>query len=160
MLRRHPPDVASRFPTPAHPRLIGIPAACRAPPTVMAPTLAVPMKKTISTEKLHALRKAPEGFLLIDVLGKEEFAKDHIPGARNVPLDTVDFAKVVADRAGGSKTRRVVLYGRGNACPVSAKAVRLLAAANFTHVVEYEGGLAAWNESKRARLAHASKTPG
>ncbi len=111
------------------------------------------MKKTISTEKLHTLRKGTDGFVLIDLLGKDEFAKDHIPGARNVPADTPDFAKAVADKAAGSKTRRIVLYGRGNACELSAKACRLLTNANFTNVVDYEGGLAAWNESKRARLA-------
>lgn len=116
------------------------------------------MKKTISTEKLQQLRKGHEGFLLLDVLGKDAFDKDHIPGARNVPIDTPDFAKAVAEKAAGSKTRRVVLYSQGGDCPAAAQGVRMLAAANFTHVVHYEGGLAAWNESKRARAA-AKKTP-
>jgi rhodanese-related sulfurtransferase len=115
------------------------------------------MKKTISTEKLHTLRNGTERFLLIDLLGKDEFAKDHIPGARNVPADTPEFAKAIADKAAGSKTRRMVLYGRGNGCELSAKACRLLTTANFTHVIDYEGGLAAWNESKRARLAARAK---
>jgi phage shock protein E len=115
------------------------------------------MKKTITTEKLHSLRKGTDGFLLLDVLGKDEFAKDHIPGARNVPLETVDFAKAVAEKAAGSKTRRVVVYSRGTQCDAAARAARLLTGANFTNVVEYQGGLAAWNESKAARLAANAK---
>jgi rhodanese-related sulfurtransferase len=115
------------------------------------------MKKTISTEKLRQLRKGTEGFLLIDVVGKEDFAKDHIPGARNVPLETPDFAKAVAEKAAGSKTKRVVLYGAGGSSDASAKACKLLVTANFTNVVEYEGGLAAWNESKTARASDRTK---
>ena len=129
------------------------------------------MKKKISTEQLQALRKGSEGFLLVDVLGKEAFAVDHIPGARNVavplekivgrtrnvPLDTEDFAKAVAEKAAGSRSRRVVLYCGGPDCDLSSKAVSLLVKGGFTNVFEYEGGLAAWNESKRARLARNAK---
>ena len=118
------------------------------------------MKKTISTEKLQSLRKGTEGFVLIDVLTKADFDKDHIPGARNVPLDTSDFAKEVAEKAAGSKSKRVVLYCSGPASDASAKAARLLVDAGFTNVIQYEGGLASWNESKRARLARNAKTTG
>jgi rhodanese-related sulfurtransferase len=115
------------------------------------------MKKTISTEKLQLLRKGSEGFLLVDVLDRDAFAKDHIPGARNVPLDTVDFVKAVADKASGSKSRRVVVYCGGPECTAAAKAANLLVRDGFTNVVQYEGGLASWNESKRARLARTAK---
>jgi len=113
--------------------------------------------KTISTEKLQLLRKGNEGFLLIDVLDKAAFELDHIAGARNVPLATVGFPQVVADRNAGSRTRRVVLYGAGTHCDAAGKAAQLLAEDGFTNVVLYEGGLAAWNESSRARLVRAAK---
>lgn len=115
------------------------------------------MKKTITTEKLQSLRQSAEGFLLVDVLSKEQFAQDHIPGARNVPLDTANFAKVVAEKAAGSKSRKVVLYSTGPSCEASSKGVKLLVDGGFTNVIEYEGGLASWNESKRARLAQRAK---
>jgi rhodanese-related sulfurtransferase len=115
------------------------------------------IKKTITTEKLQGLRKGNVGFLLIDVLAKAAFAKDHIPGAYNVPLDTPDFAKAVAVKAAGSKGRRVVLYCSGPDCDASSKGARLLVEGGFTDVHEYEGGIAAWNESKQARLARNAK---
>lgn len=113
------------------------------------------MKKTISTEKLQTLRRGHEGFLLIDVLSKDDFAKDHIPGARNVPITEDDFAHAVATKASGSRTRKMVLYCAGPHCDASTKAVAMLAAKGFTNVSEYEGGLAEWNEHKHARLAKA-----
>lgn len=116
------------------------------------------MAKTISTEKLQTLRKSAEGFLLIDVTSKESFDKDHIPGARNVPLDSDDFAAAVAEKASGSKARKVVLYCSGPDCDASTKAVKKLMTGGFTSIIEYEGGLAAWNESKKARLARNAKT--
>jgi len=109
------------------------------------------MIKTISTEKLRSLRKSTEGFLLIDVLSKERFDKDHIPGARNVPLDSKDFLQAVAQKASGSKNRKVVLYCGGPECDASSKAAQMLVAGGFTKVLEYEGGLASWNESQGSR---------
>ena len=115
------------------------------------------MTKTITTEKLQSLRKGTGGFLLIDVTSKESFDKDHIPGARSVPLDCVDFAGAVAEKASGSKARKVVLYASGPDSDQSSKAAKKLATNGFTDVVDYAGGLSAWNESKRARLARTAK---
>ena len=115
------------------------------------------MTKTITTEKLQSLRKGAEGFLLIDVLPKADFDKDHIPGARNVPLDSQDFAGAVAEKASGSKARKVVLYCAGPQCDASSKAAKMLMASGFTSVIKYEGGLASWNESKKARQANRAK---
>lgn len=115
------------------------------------------MKKTITTEKLQTLRKSAEGFLLIDVVAKEGFDKDHIPGARNVPLASADFVRTVALKASGSKTRKVVLYCDNDKCDASSKAVQMLVDDGFTNVIEYEGGLSSWNESKKARRAKAAE---
>lgn len=116
------------------------------------------MAKTISTEKLQTLRKNATGFLLIDVTSKESFEKDHIPGARSVPLEEGDFAAAVAEKASGSKGRKIVLYCSGSGCDASTKAMKKLIDDGFTSVLAYEGGLAAWNASKQARLARAAKT--
>lgn len=113
--------------------------------------------KTISTDKLKSLRKSNEGFLLIDVLSKEGFDKDHIPGARNVPLDSSDFVKAVELKASGSRTRKVVLYCGSPECDASSKAAQMLVDGGFTDVHEYEGGLSTWNEHKKARVPLGTK---
>jgi rhodanese-related sulfurtransferase len=116
------------------------------------------MLKTITTEKLQLLRKGNEGFLLIDVLSAAQFEQDHIPGARSVPLDTADFAEVVAQKASGGRGRRVVLYGSGQDSDASAKAAAMLVASGFTNVFDYRGGLASWNASKAARRSTGTRT--
>lgn len=49
-----------------------------------------------------------------------------------MPFGTAGFAAAVADKAAGSKARKVVLYGCG-------------------------GGMLSWHESQRARLAVRTK---
>jgi rhodanese-related sulfurtransferase len=50
-----------------------------------------------------------------------------------------------------------VLYGAGPGCDAAGEAVQKLVTGGFTNVIEYDGGLAAWNESKRARVARAGR---
>lgn len=114
--------------------------------------------KTISTDKLKSLRKSSGGFLLIDVTSREAFDKDHIPGARSVPLGSEDFVEAVRQTASGSRTRKIVLYCAGPQCDASAKAARLLVDGGFTDVLDYEGGLSSWNENKNARTPLRSKS--
>ena len=47
-----------------------------------------------------------EGAVLIDVLPEQEFAEEHLPGARNVPLKTL-AADAVADL---ERDRPVIAY--------------------------------------------------
>lgn len=118
------------------------------------------MLKTITTDRLHALRKSAEGFLLIDVSPKAAFDADHIPGARNVPIDVDDDAGFVAGvmlKASGSRTRKVVVYCAGPACDASSHGARLLVAAGFTSVLEYEDGLAGWATRKASAPRIAGK---
>ena len=79
------------------------------------------------------------------------------PGARNVPLDTDDFVDGVVQKASGSKIRKVVLYCASPTCDASTQAATLLITAGFTNVIEYEGGLSAWN-TKKAATPRASST--
>lgn len=109
------------------------------------------MTKTITTEALDRLRKGAEGFVLIDVLSKAQFDQDHIPGARNVPVDSPDFANLVALRASGSRNRKVVLYCSGPDCDAAARGAQLLAADGFTSVLAYAGGMASWRAHGRTR---------
>lgn len=116
------------------------------------------MPKTIDTAALHRLRKGHEGFLLVDVADAMVFAKDHIPGACNVPLADAAFAQTVASRLAGNKTRRIVIYGAGLPDATSSAACARLLAAGFTNVLEYAGGLSEWNGSRRPN-GRPSRTP-
>ena len=51
-------------------------------------------------------RLVAEGAQLVEVLPAEEFAAEHLPGAINIPLKTLDRAAV----AGLDRSRPVVVY--------------------------------------------------
>ncbi len=64
-------------------------------------------------------QRVAEGALLLDVRTAEEFASDHVPGAKNIPVQEL------AARAGELReARRVVVYCRSGAR--SATAARIL----------------------------------
>jgi len=118
------------------------------------------MIKTIDTAGLRQLIQSKSDFLLLDVLSKEAFAKDHIEGAKNIPSDSSDFATAV-ERAASSKTKKVVVYCSGTACNASDKAAERLVSSGHTNVFTYKGGLEAWRQTPEHTAsgeAHAQKT--
>ena len=80
------------------------------------------------------------GAALLDVLDPGEFARAHLPGARNVPLGQLTRARLT----GVSRHEPVVVYGAGSECDRSARAARLLERYGFHQVYDYEGGKSDW----------------
>lgn len=115
------------------------------------------MSKNISTVELRTLIQGQSDFLLLDVLKKEQFAKDHIEGARNVPAEGADFLPAVA-RAAGVKSKKIVVYCADASCSASRTSAEKLAVAGYTDVATYKGGLAAWRRPEAvAKPAEATK---
>ena len=103
------------------------------------------MTNTINTNELRRLRSMKTEMLIVDVLPKDKFDKDHIEGAQNVPLDSPDFLSKV-EQAAGRKDKKIVVYCADAACDASAKAAAKLAAAGYGDVTAYKGGIAAWRQ--------------
>jgi rhodanese-related sulfurtransferase len=58
------------------------------------------MPTAITRDDVHAL--LARGAQLVDVLAAEEYAEEHLPGATNVPLKTLDAASTVRLHKDGS----------------------------------------------------------
>ena len=101
------------------------------------------MTHTIHTNELRRLRTAHSDLLLIDVMPKATFDKDHIHGARNIPVDSADFVAAVG-RVAGRKDRKIVVYCAGESCDASKRAAAKLVAGGYVDATAYEGGLSAW----------------
>jgi rhodanese-related sulfurtransferase len=99
------------------------------------------MEKTMTLSKitsLEAKRLIDDGGVLVDIRGRDEYAREHIPGARNLPLGS------------GLKVGReapVVFHCRSGQ-RTAANATALAQAANCEAYI-LDGGLEAW---KRAGL--------
>ncbi len=100
--------------------------------------------KTISKSSLQKAMDDREDILLIDVLPKESFSKQHIPDAINIPLKGNDNFVRDVESVAQSKNQRVVVYCASTRCDASQHAAEKLETAGFTQVERFEEGLEGW----------------
>lgn len=106
--------------------------------------------KPISRDELKTMNEAEhEDFVLINVLSRENFNKQHIRTSINIPVDSDDFAQRVESVSGG-KERTIVVYCANFECNASPSAAKKLEQAGFTQVYDYEGGTEDWFRQKEA----------
>jgi len=94
--------------------------------------------RQISPEEAIALMKEETGYIILDVRTTEEFAEAHIPGAINIPNETIGTANIpeLPD-----KDQMILVYCRsGNR---SKQASEKLAALGYTSILEF-GGINHW----------------
>ena len=101
--------------------------------------------KNITVNELNTLLSGGATLNLIDVRTPAEFEGVHVPGARLVPLDTLDCA---AELAGHNKTHNTSpIYILCHSGVRAKKAAEKFAAVGFDDGVVVEGGTQAWAEA-------------
>ena len=80
-----------------------------------------------------------ESALVVDVRSRDQYEKEHIPGAVNIPLSELESRLDELPR-----DRPLIVYCGSSRCTASLKAARLLAEKGFSNVLRYVGGLADW----------------
>jgi rhodanese-related sulfurtransferase/CBS domain-containing protein len=83
---------------------------------------------------------AANGAQLVEVLPESAYAREHLPGAINIPMPDLD-AKTAAQL---DRERPVVVYCYDHECDLSARAAHLLEALGFLDVYDYVASKAAW----------------
>lgn len=100
--------------------------------------------KTINAEELKKKVDAGEDFVLVDVLGKESYEGKHIKTSINIPVDEIE------NRASSElpdKNKEIVVYCASTDCQASPRAGKKLEELGYTHVVDYEAGIAGWQDA-------------
>jgi len=92
-------------------------------------------------ELSHMLDEGEESINVVDVRGKEDYDKSHIPGSMNLPRDQWDSEKGLAK----DKTNILVCYSQQ--CHLASKAAEQFSSKGYP-VMEMEGGFKTWKESK------------
>ncbi len=87
------------------------------------------------------IKSREDNLLVVDVREVEDYAKEHIPGAINVPRDKWQNPQ------GLSKDKTNVVYCYTQQCHLAANACVQFAGAGFP-VMELEGGFEAWKENE------------
>lgn len=101
--------------------------------------------QNVNTDQLNDFIDKENDLLLIDVLSEDHYAKEHIPGAVNIPYESPNFVNTVEATA-GRKDRPIIVYCANSDCPLSAKASKALESAGFNNVRDYEAGIETWSE--------------
>jgi len=112
-----------------------------------------PTTKSIQDIEVTTLKTwmEQEEAILIDVREPLEYATEHIPGARLLPLSTFDPTQVLQEAG-----KKVVLH-----CVMgmrSAQAGQKLLDAGFTSIYNFRGGVQAWKDAGYA-TTHGQRTP-
>lgn len=109
----------------------------------------------VSAEEVQGLMKA--GAPVIDTRVANEYAEDHIKGAKNVPYkekspkavnfdakaDSFDLSKLPSD-----KGAPIVFYCNGGECWKSYKASVVASRAGYTKISWFRGGMPEWRAKK------------
>lgn len=113
--------------------------------------------RTIDTKELRKMKQNQPNLLLVNVLSRDQFEEEHIPGSINVPLETDNFIAEMETRS-GTKERPIVVYCASKECTASPTAARKLEEAGFKNIHDYEGGVKAWSEAGLPTVQAATQT--
>ena len=108
------------------------------------------MSFTTGPVELDRAIKASQPIAVIDVRARDDFEKEHIPGAISMPESEW------ANLTGLSKDRLNVIYCYSQVCHLAARAAVEFAGAGFA-VRELEGGFKAWKEHRLATEGAGAK---
>ena len=93
----------------------------------------------ISMKEAVSIMETEDNYIILDVRTKEEYQEKHIPGAVNLPNETISTADIPELPV---KEQLILVYCRsGNR---SKQAAKKLAALGYTNIIEI-GGINDWN---------------
>lgn len=98
----------------------------------------------ISLDELRQSLRSATPPVVAEILGPQHFARGHLPGALNLPLEGL------AERAANvlpDKGAPLVVYCASNTCQNSDIAQRKLRSLGYQDVRVFKGGKAAWQEA-------------
>ena len=99
---------------------------------------ATPGYREISADEAIALMKEEKNYIILDVRTPEEYAEKRIPGAINIPNETIGSEEIpeLPD-----KNQLILVYCRSGRR--SKEAAKKLVALGYTNIVEF-GGILDW----------------
>lgn len=102
------------------------------------------MSNEISLAELQLELRSAAPPLLVEVLPPKYFALGHLPGALNLPLETL---RELAPELLPDSAARIVVYCSGPTCNNSHVAERALSGAGYVNVRVFRGGKSQWSEA-------------
>lgn len=102
--------------------------------------------KTLTRDQLKNMLDRRDDILVINVLDRDQFAKSHIPGSVNIPLEEGEFLERVEELV-PNKDKRIITYCASFKCLASTEAAKKLDTGGYKAVFDYKGGIQDWMEA-------------
>lgn len=97
----------------------------------------------LKTEQLRQKIDMGDRFHLVNVLPREDYMEERIPGSINIPLEEIDEQAL----ENFDKHEEIVLYCGEKMSTESLKAARKLEDLGFENIKEYIDGMEGWREA-------------
>ena len=112
-------------------------------------------KTSVSPRELNRLLAEGCSLEMLDVRTPAEYAAEHVPGARLIPLDELDAAGFLRQRGPGGQPIYILCQSGSRA----RRAIEMFERAGFHGCVLVEGGTKAWIERRAAGEARQEQGP-
>ncbi|OGT07178.1 MAG: lipid hydroperoxide peroxidase [Gammaproteobacteria bacterium GWF2_41_13] len=100
--------------------------------------------KTITRNELLEIINENKEAIIVDVLDRSSYEKEHIPKAISIPLAEL---AVNAEKILPNKQAAIIVYCVGFECLASTQAVNTLVSLGYVNVMDYKGGLQDYREA-------------
>ena len=100
--------------------------------------------KIISAQELKKKIDDKEDFELVDVLGTQSFEWKHIPTSKDIDVSEIGKR---AEKELPDKNKAIIVYCASATCQASPTAAKKLEEMGYTNVIDFEGGLAGWQDA-------------
>lgn len=100
------------------------------------------MARYMSSTELYQKMEEDTEIVVIDVASLERYQSEHIPGAINIPLNTLE-----TEARKFRKNQRLVVYGSEHTDEASNQAATILESMGFRKVSDFDGGVHAWKQA-------------
>lgn len=94
-------------------------------------------------ETLHRKLIGEHAPIIINALDRDAFLAKHIPGSINIPTENAEIAEQVIP----FKNAEIVVYCANADCTASLNLAKKLEEMGYTHVSDFEEGLAGWKKA-------------
>ncbi len=106
--------------------------------------------RSIGMDHLKRMMDSGEAFVLLDVRTRNDFNREHIKGAKSLPLDEIEDSAKSTIR----QEDAVIVYCDSFVCTASTSAANILTRIGYKNVRDYKGGLREWKQSGLPTESH------
>jgi rhodanese-related sulfurtransferase len=116
--------------------------SAREPHNLLVISLYTEHVRAIGIEHLKRMLESGETFTLLDVRSRSDYDKEHIKGARSLPLDEIESKAQAMLKPDDD----IIVYCDSFVCSASTSATKILTRMGFKKVRDYKGGLREWKQ--------------